>query len=404
MRIRALSWNVCYQRAAGPKVDMLRKAIADVAPAPCIVVLQEVVPSAREAFATALEATAYSLDYRAPGPFDRKNRRLGVLVGVTGGVIESAGVVARAPYPDRTLWAKVGVPGTSVYVLGAHALTGVDYKCAKADQFLALAEHLDSDELKSCPRILALDANEPKVDSLDPTKVEFFATNGPGAARLLGAEATHGLEDALRRWWPKDHPVPSTGPLATSHVTGSNRRYDQCFVSEQWQVEGCEYRYQDAVEAGSDHALLVVDLVLGEEARQVDQAPQRDGTPDVAAVVDVLSRMPIPPGQLALLKALREAGPEGLAHDALAAVMRDGDTAGLTGVLGGLGKRVNATPGFDATRPGTRFLVAKIEGRYRALPILLAAIEALPTLEQKLADSYQSIYAVRSDPDAWFRV
>ncbi len=71
----------------------------------------------------------------------------------------------------------------------------------------------------------------------------------------------------------------------------------------------------------------------------------------------VLRRHRIPPTQRAVYKALYEAGEDGLDFTALAAAT--GRTSEeLSGVLGGLGRRVNATPGVDALpeTPGVNLL------------------------------------------------
>ncbi|HIA03955.1 MAG TPA: hypothetical protein EYN66_18985 [Myxococcales bacterium] len=86
-----------------------------------------------------------------------------MMIGVDSGSIESLTMVDRAPYPDRTLVAQVRFSGSVYRILGAHSLTGVDYKRAKSDQFLAIAEYLDTASNGGTPSLIALDANEPEV-------------------------------------------------------------------------------------------------------------------------------------------------------------------------------------------------------------------------------------------------
>lgn len=71
----------------------------------------------------------------------------------------------------------------------------------------------------------------------------------------------------------------------------------------------------------------------------------------------VLMRLPIPPGQLTLFKALYEAGDRGLMRGELAEQMRWGDNQSLKGVLGALGRRINGTKGLDEDRPGITFFL-----------------------------------------------
>ncbi|MEZ4541430.1 MAG: hypothetical protein R3C43_15775 [Chloroflexota bacterium] len=71
----------------------------------------------------------------------------------------------------------------------------------------------------------------------------------------------------------------------------------------------------------------------------------------------VLRRHRIPPTQRAVYRVLYEAGDDGLDFGALAAATGR-TTEELSGVLGGLGRRVNATPGIEtlAEAPGVNLL------------------------------------------------
>lgn len=76
----------------------------------------------------------------------------------------------------------------------------------------------------------------------------------------------------------------------------------------------------------------------------------------------VLRRHRIPPAQRALYRALYEAGDDGLEFTALASAIGR-STEELSGVLGGLGRRVNATPGIDTLPepPGVALLFEQKE-------------------------------------------
>ncbi|MEZ4444924.1 MAG: hypothetical protein R3B72_37965 [Polyangiaceae bacterium] len=192
------------------------------------------------------------------------------MVGVVGAELERSSVLTNAPYPDRTLAAWFRLQDRHIHILAAHALTGVDYGRTKGDQFRALLTRLCAEELSHAPRLFALDANEPFVDAWDPAASEFAKRRGKGAALLFGADAPHGLSDALRVWLDARPNVAAElrkarpdGPLVVSHRTRTRDcRYDQCWISDDWHVEDVDYRYGAAVEAGSDHALVVVDLAL----------------------------------------------------------------------------------------------------------------------------------------------
>lgn len=86
--------------------------------------------------------------------------------------------------------------------------------------------------------------------------------------------------------------------------------------------------------------------------------PAAEGPPDEARLVRrVLRRHRIPPTQRAVYQALYEAGEDGLDFATLAATTGR-SLEELSGVLGGLGRRVNATPGVDTLpeSPGVNLL------------------------------------------------
>ncbi len=95
----------------------------------------------------------------------------------------------------------------------------------------------------------------------------------PGDDLLVGPKPIHGLQDAFRLYLG-DHPDEldeiradhPSGPLATSYCTnssGDNKyRYDAIWVSAHFAVESVEYVYDQAIDAGTDHALVQADLVL----------------------------------------------------------------------------------------------------------------------------------------------
>ncbi|MBK8129254.1 MAG: hypothetical protein IPK53_10170 [bacterium] len=59
-----------------------------------------------------------------------------------------------------------------------------------------------------------------------------------------------------------------------------------------------------------------------------------------------------------MYKALYDAGTEGLTTESLIAIMGRRDNADLAGVLGALGRRINATPGYgQIAKPGIGMLI-----------------------------------------------
>jgi hypothetical protein len=119
------------------------------------------------------------------------------------------------------------------------------------------------------PVVLGIDANGPSIDHPDIEQSRWWTKE---EALLLGAGAQ--TEDVLRRWYV-DHPpelkrrvryYPS-GPLADSYHRGRRGkylrcRYDSIRVSPRISVTDVRYLYEEAVQAGSDHALVIADIEL----------------------------------------------------------------------------------------------------------------------------------------------
>jgi hypothetical protein len=96
----------------------------------------------------------------------------------------------------------------------------------------------------------------------------------PGDDLLFGPDKIHPLDDALRRWLA-DHPTEAAtlahrppGPLAVTHRTGKRRgltgtgwRFDSIWITRHWTVSRIDHLYKEGIAAGSDHAVIVADLV-----------------------------------------------------------------------------------------------------------------------------------------------
>ena len=102
---------------------------------------------------------------------------------------------------------------------------------------------------------------------------------------------------------------------------------------------------------------------LFEEAPRIGGRPsrqRRDAQQPPASVPElireVLTRMPVPPAQQALYRALHRAGEAGLGASELAAAIRRTEPE-LAGVLGALGRRINRTSGVDPENsPGVELM------------------------------------------------
>jgi len=181
------------------------------------------------------------------------------------------------PLPEKVMAATVQLDGVDTTVVTYHAPTGVQHKLKKPDQAVQLARWLASVE---GPVVLGGDFNTPKVDPPDRGGIRTHWHSGdtklnglPGDDLLVGPEPVHGLRDVLRLHLA-DHPDELAmirvkrpdGPLMTSYCTGGagkrRYRYDAIWVTSHFTVESVEYVYDEAIEAGTDHALVLAGLLV----------------------------------------------------------------------------------------------------------------------------------------------
>ncbi len=123
------------------------------------------------------------------------------------------------------------------------------------------------------PLLLGMDANGPRRDDPDLDRSTWWT---PAEELVLGPPAV--TLDTLRLWYA-EHPQALTqraryyphGPLADSYHRGRKGkflrcRYDGIRVSAGIAVREVRYLYEEGVAAGSDHALVIADLELPEDA------------------------------------------------------------------------------------------------------------------------------------------
>lgn len=123
-----------------------------------------------------------------------------------------------------------------------------------------------------------------------------------------------------------------------------------------------------------------------------------------SAVEHIITRRPIPPGQITLYKALYEAQDSWMSTRELADAIRWSDNVSLRGVLGALGLRANQTEGTGGLL-GLDVLIETQESdgelRYRMRPELRKAIDRLPPLRAAINLSVESIYACYQHEADW---
>jgi exonuclease III len=257
MKIRVASWNVrglpCPQR----QIWLLADCHLD------ILLLQDVSQRATDAISSSghWKSVATSLN-SGPHP------QAGCLVAARADwqFTDSTGIPGDAS-SSRALAVSAVNHGVAVTLVSCYAPTNVGQgRKERPGFFNALADWLST---LSAPFMLGIDANGPRTDHPDITRNKWWV---PEESSVLGAETS--TEDALRRWYD-DHPDAlrrrvqyyPRGPLADSYHRGRKgkfvrSRYDSIRISPGIIVEEVNYLYDEALVAGSDHALVVAVLAV----------------------------------------------------------------------------------------------------------------------------------------------
>jgi len=254
--MRFINWNISYAGDTESKFKYLQTVITK----DTCVMLQEVKPHAYEYIKEQLQSEYllfYSLNYRKPSKFDSDARKLGVLIIIHKSFqVEDSGVIERSPFPDRTMYIDFVHDNKNIKVLALHSLTGCGYYRTKSVQYDSFTEFIDNFQ----PDIIGIDANEPQIDHYDIKQMQFF-DNGPGAKHFFDKIDEIGLVDSFVKH--NNITVYENGvPLAKSHNIRRKGavRYDFIFIKNRFEINLMNYYYEDAIKAGSDHALLVCDL------------------------------------------------------------------------------------------------------------------------------------------------
>jgi hypothetical protein len=255
MNIRIIQWNIKFNCSIEKIIDLLKLYITDN----CIINLQEV---SQNSILQLKESNsldyAYSLDLRTPGIYESKNRKMGVATFVAGGIILKKGLLNNTVFPERTLLTGIKFEEATITNLTFHSLTGVDYKKAKSSNFASIASflYLHSIDLFTC------DANEPKVDSYDEQLIECFDNRdkGKNASLLFGKNKVHDFVDSYKAYAKSVNLSIDSG---FTHITGKKpKRYDFIYGNKNWKILSSTSYYKEAVNATSDHAILITDYSI----------------------------------------------------------------------------------------------------------------------------------------------
>ena len=258
-----INWNISWLNNITKKIEYLKNQVSKD---DFIIILQEVKQNSFFALQQAFEQTAhleYSLVYRAPGKYDTDSRKLGIVIIVSNKFqIKNATVLERALLPDRTLMVDVVYNGKPLRIMGLHSITGCQHLKAKEIQYFSFAEAVEQYH----PDIVGIDANEPQIDHYDISKMKFFDNyqKGNGCKTFFDTLYQNNIIDSyLKNYNPTDFVEGEY--LTTSYIINrSNKkvRYDFLFVnSKVFDNYLCCYDYKNAIEAGSDHAAIIVNII-----------------------------------------------------------------------------------------------------------------------------------------------
>ncbi|OUS97293.1 hypothetical protein CA951_02805 [Rhodococcus sp. NCIMB 12038] len=206
----------------------------------------------------------------------REGRRWPLPVAVLGRGSRplTARLIIDAPLPERIIVVTLDTDIGPLTAVSYHAPPGVNWKLKKVEQAQLLSRWLATVD---GPIVVGADMNTPDIDHPNREAVRTHWHTGmaklngePGDDIVFGGTPTHPLDDAFRCWLD-DHPAElesirkqrPEGPLAISHHTGRTstspgtpRRYDTIWISAHLRVLLMNYDYDDALAAGSDHALV----------------------------------------------------------------------------------------------------------------------------------------------------
>lgn len=173
--------------------------------------------------------------------------------------IEDFGVLPDVPSPERAAVAQVSIGGRRVSVCSWAAPPGVTWgRAGKGRQVERFAAWLRD---RPGPTIVGIDRNAPKWERHDLADDEWWNAHEP---LLYGVDRVHDLRDTYREYLAGHRELAAQlraerpdGPLAVTHTRrGVECRYDAIYASPEFAVEGMDHLWDQAREAGSDHAMV----------------------------------------------------------------------------------------------------------------------------------------------------
>lgn len=262
MRLRIASWNVRGMPLPADQLGLLADQHPD------ILLLQDVGPPAVRAIVNSHLWDHVTDTWSFPISSQGVARRGGCLIAATGEwVLGSALPVPDLLLSNHSLAVTATRGQATLTLLSCYAPTNTGPgRKERPGYFGALTAWLST---VPAPVVLGMDTNGPRVDHPNIKQNRWWTEE---EALLLGAGAQ--TEDVLRLWYA-DHPAElkrrvryyPNGPLADSYHRGRRGkylrcRYDSIRVSPGISVIDVHYLYEEAVQAGSDHALVIADIDL----------------------------------------------------------------------------------------------------------------------------------------------
>jgi hypothetical protein len=251
MEFTVVDWNVNGAVHRG-QPDFLSQLEWDVA------LLQEVTVSTWEALRLLGSDGVVAFDHLPP--LADGNPRYASAVVVKGRIrFLEAVLLESMPSPERALTARAEIDGLTLDLCSWAAPPGVSWGDAgKGRQVSRFAAWLRD---RARPVVVGIDRNAPKWERSDLAEDEWWNKREP---LLYGPERTHDLRhawrDVLQRHPERMEAVLAerpNGPLAVTHIRrGIECRYDAIYVSPEFEVLEVEHLWDQAREAGSDHAAV----------------------------------------------------------------------------------------------------------------------------------------------------
>ena len=260
--MRVGTWNLNSRRAGrGDRtamVDLVRSADLD------LLLLQEIYRPEVDDFATIFDDACNSLDVvRSDGNTSGKvgcailaRRSVRLVPG-------SEDLLYDLPQPERGLHATAILDGQSLWVLSWHAANAAQHgRTRKEAAYRAVIAALAA---QSGCGVVGMDTNMPHDwPDVNAAEQEHSKPEWKFQWDLLGVSPKHSFRDVYRDLRESTGTIsesPSTGPLALSVVVGGNaERFDRIYGTTDLTATSVDHLYEEAVKAGSDHALVVAEL------------------------------------------------------------------------------------------------------------------------------------------------